>query len=499
MEIKFKKDTSFRKTLFTSESFSHPAKMDSQLLIWCVERYSKPGDTILDPMFGSGTTMLACPLGRNVVGVELESKFVRMSLNNWGKVQTIPQLGLTMGNCLILWGDSRDIRTAKLHPYRELWKRYPSLDVTSVKSVRRKNGLKLENMPNLVQLSVNGIFTSPPYMNRMDGGNPGLYERDNILVPYSGDPSAWFTQRPQNNIGNLRYGQIDGVVTSPPFAGSKEIQDPEFLKQAAEDQSRDPKGHGYSKEAREKMWDKRQSGLNESPDDVGALPYGQVDQVITSTPYGDSLSRDRSQDDKFKGDRTHHGGSLPIVKGYQGTNKNIGRLPYGDADAVFTSPPYMQAQTGGGIAQEGYCNKRGIYQEYQSDKIGGGNMDPVGKRTYMPENAGRDSRNIQLLKYTGAKSENYLQAMLLVYRQCFMVLKPTGVMVLVTKNFVKEKQVVRLDLDTIKLAETAGFTFLERHYRKLPGQSFWRNNYKKKYPEVDVSSLDFEDVLVFKK
>ena len=56
---------------------------------------------------------------------------------------------------------------------------------------------------------------------------------------------------------------------------------------------------------------------------------------------------------------------------------------------------------------------------------------------------------------------------------------------------------VRLDTDTIKLCEQAGFTYLERHYRKLPSQSFWRVIYAKKYPDVPV--LDKEDVLVFRR
>ena len=70
-------------------------------------------------------------------------------------------------------------------------------------------------------------------------------------------------------------------------------------------------------------------------------------------------------------------------------------------------------------------------------------------------------------------------------------------MVLVTKNFIRNKQVIRLDEDTIKLCEQAGFGFVERHYRELPSQSFWRIIYHKKYP--DVEKIEYEDVLVFRK
>lgn len=94
-------------------------------------------------------------------------------------------------------------------------------------------------------------------------------------------------------------------------------------------------------------------------------------------------------------------------------------------------------------------------------------------------------------------SETYLAAMLQVYQQCHAVLKSQGLMILVTKNFIRDQKEVRLDSDTIKLCEQAGFTFLERHYRKLPAQSFWRTIYQKKYPDAPV--LDKEDVLILRK
>ena len=95
------------------------------------------------------------------------------------------------------------------------------------------------------------------------------------------------------------------------------------------------------------------------------------------------------------------------------------------------------------------------------------------------------------------KGESYLSAMLEVYQGCWRVLKPRGLMVLVTKNFIRDKLEVRLDLDTIKLCEQAGFQFVERHYRQLTSQSFWRTIYRQKYPDAPV--LNKEDILVFRK
>ena len=95
------------------------------------------------------------------------------------------------------------------------------------------------------------------------------------------------------------------------------------------------------------------------------------------------------------------------------------------------------------------------------------------------------------------KSDSYLSAMLQVYQQCYKVLKPDGLMILVTKDFIRNKQRVLLSIDTLKLCERAGFVLEDWHERVLTQQSFWRVIYKKKYP--DAPTIDTEDVLVFKK
>jgi len=51
--------------------------------MWCVNRYTKPGDTILDPMSGTGTIHLAAFEGRNTIGVELVPGFVNLQEQNW--------------------------------------------------------------------------------------------------------------------------------------------------------------------------------------------------------------------------------------------------------------------------------------------------------------------------------------------------------------------------------------------------------------------------------
>lgn len=53
----------------------HPTQKPVALMEWILERYTKPGDTVLDPYFGSGSTGVACVhLGRNFIGIERDKR-----------------------------------------------------------------------------------------------------------------------------------------------------------------------------------------------------------------------------------------------------------------------------------------------------------------------------------------------------------------------------------------------------------------------------------------
>ena len=57
----------------------HPAVMPIELALRCLKITSRPGDLVLDPYAGSGTTLLAArDLNRMWIGVELNSAFVDM-------------------------------------------------------------------------------------------------------------------------------------------------------------------------------------------------------------------------------------------------------------------------------------------------------------------------------------------------------------------------------------------------------------------------------------
>ena len=314
-EWKLKRDTTFRKQLFTSDSFVHPAKMDAQLLLRIVETYTKPGDIIADVMAGSGTTMLACTIGRHVILVELEEKYCKMMEANWEKVKMMPQLGYEMGECQIIQDDAR----------------------------------QLEEL--LVDTVINCICSSPPY---------------------------------------------EGI------------------------EARDRSKEGWWDEEREK---------------------------------------------KFSG------GSAKIAKGYQ-------------ADHIITSPPY-----------ENQIHKgSGEWSKSSEGRLIGGSDSLGGKMLGVPQGEDyiKSQDNIGNLKST-----SYLEAMALVYAECWKCLRPQGLMILVVKNFIRDKKEVDLRGDTVKLCEKAGFIYIEEHHRILPSQSFWRVIYAQRFPLAP--KIDREFVLIFRK
>lgn len=54
----------------------HPTEKPIELYKWLIERYSKEGDTVLDPTFGSGNSGHACKdLKRNYIGIEMNKGF----------------------------------------------------------------------------------------------------------------------------------------------------------------------------------------------------------------------------------------------------------------------------------------------------------------------------------------------------------------------------------------------------------------------------------------
>lgn len=186
-----------RRGRYTPESNAHPAKMLPELCRQIIQRYTRPGDTILDPFGGVGTTLVeGIHLGRNVILVEYEPRFVKLAEAN---AKLAVRQGAA-GTCTIIRGDSRDLLS-------------------------------------LLTSSVDHVISSPPYGDSRLSVEPGIMERLGKALQAGKitnqqyrrfaqrkmftetPPFSRYSDRP-GNIGNRLYQPIDAILTSPPYADS---------------------------------------------------------------------------------------------------------------------------------------------------------------------------------------------------------------------------------------------------------------------------------------
>ena len=264
---------------------------------------------------------------------------------------------------------------------------------------------------------------------------------------------------------------VASAVTSPPYAGDAPKRD------SADHNERTQENAGREGKHQKLGVSLRGSGYS------GA---------VTSPPYGEAL-------------QSEHGIDLSKVKRTGGPHSQS-RLASNYSGAI-SSPPYLDSD---GRKHDGQLNGVDVRQNFAARSTTAaqiGNLrDPKGDIEKQLSVA-----SCQL----PAKQETYLSAMLTVYRELHAVLKPAGVVCLVTKNPVKAGAIRRLDADTIRLMEAAGFALIERkmamlsedlgEQRRFDGgtdkvrrerKSFFKRLFERKRPDLRV---DHEDVMFFRK
>jgi modification methylase len=131
-----------RRGRYLTDSARHPGKMIPELARRAILAYSDPGDLVVDPMCGAGTTLVeAIHLERDALGVELEPRWAALAVAN---VALARDQGAA-GKAGVIEGDAREL------PHLLARKDRPLL-AQSKPAVRR-----------LPSGSVDLILTSPPY------------------------------------------------------------------------------------------------------------------------------------------------------------------------------------------------------------------------------------------------------------------------------------------------------------------------------------------------
>jgi len=449
--------------LIVPEAFAHPAKFSHGLICRIVEHglskgYWKAGDTVADPFGGVALGGIICGYhGLNWTGIELEEKFVEL------------------GN-----------RNLDLH--RAKWKALGyDVDVQLVQGDSR-------NLAQILQ-QADAVVCSPPYIETQIVGcdciapdkrkafsKTGEWPKGGLNVGARGEADKNYGSTP-GQIGRLKAGSIDSVITSPPFLGAR-----------AGTTKSHPTKHGGPCAERVRSVGTDGDCMGDSEGQIGNLRAGSVDSILTSPPYAESVHNGNGIDQSKLTGNPAGRNTQAKAEGYGSTPGNLGNLKAGSISGIVTSPPYAGTRQDGTIKDGGgfSSNSDGPTTKWHTER--------------NPANIGN------LGDETNVNRETYWQAVAAIYEQCHQILKPGGVMVCVVKSYVKNKAIVPLPDDTLKLLGHIGFEPVERIHAMLVKESTERtffgevtktNSRKSFFRRLCESKgspkIDWEEVLFVRK
>lgn len=100
---------------YLRSSTAHPAKMLPAIARHAIGAYTRPGDTVMDPMCGIGTTLVeAIRAGRHAIGVEYEPRWTAVAAANLHHARSTRPEAASVSSTL-LTGDARDLTSLLPH------------------------------------------------------------------------------------------------------------------------------------------------------------------------------------------------------------------------------------------------------------------------------------------------------------------------------------------------------------------------------------------------
>ena len=94
---------------YVPESVAHPARMLPDIAAHAITTYTDPGDLVVDPMCGIGTTLVeAMHLGRRALGVEYEARWVKFAKAN---IALAASQGASETEARVIRADARKLTT----------------------------------------------------------------------------------------------------------------------------------------------------------------------------------------------------------------------------------------------------------------------------------------------------------------------------------------------------------------------------------------------------
>lgn len=490
--------------------------------------------SLIGDCFGGVATggIIAAYHGLRWVGVELESRFVALGNEN---IDMHRAAWATAGDPvpLLIQGDSRNFAAlvagcdaiASSPPYgestgvpslgtvnREDWQNRNGGDIVKRRGLTGEYGSTDGQIGLLKSGDVDSVISSPPYADSLSPSAGIDRERRHEIAKRLGKKIEEVTPadigeaaeqdsygKTPGQIGSLEQGQISAVASSPPFSVDQPCAS---QTQALKDYHAFTRGDGSKRDQ-----------VMVSDGNIQACPTGSLDSVITSPPYSNSLT-DRNGIDLTKLACGSHGPNTQAkAAGYGESEGQIGNLSCQHLSAIVSSPPYAESiqgdhseretaaesqakrvTTGGSLGQSqrngGYGATEGNIGNLKEGELDAVATSPpfenqlashdnfvaphdTGKRMATDYNTAYGASEGQIGKEV---KETYWKAVSLVYQQMHIALKPSGVAVLVVKNYVSKGKIVDLIGQTIILLEHLGFDVFEetrcslvkeKHYHSL--------------------------------
>lgn len=483
--------------LITPESFLHPAKMANGLTerifdYAFAKGWLKPGDTVVDPFGGIGSTaIIGASRGIRVVCCELEQRFVDLAKRNF---ELHRRTWEACGDPLpvIVQGDSRRLCEVL----------GPLLADCVVGSPPFQD--------DLAKVSKRGIG-SAEY-------GTGTMTKEVRLAWANLDHEAFggYLRERRESLG-LSKAEVDrriGTNTAYSFyegrLGSKDqwrIPMPSTYRKIKEVLQLDDRFDSVLLDTKIVEYERRAMKMGHTEADygvtdgqLGAMPTGSVDAVVGSPPFSSSQ---QSRDGDFTMESTDVNptprrlDTRTYFPAGQDSEGNLAAMKPGEvADAIVSSPPYEGSE---GTPSIGSVNK---------DDWGKDGRD-ICKRRGLTACYGETDG--QIGHTTG---DTFWSAARAIVQQCYQILKPGGICIWVVKSFVRAGAIVDFPGDWRKLCEAVGFEFVEEIHASLvkedshPGlfgdpvvkrterKGFFRRLHQKKYPHL---AIDWEVVLCVKK
>lgn len=201
--------------------------------------------------------------------------------------------------------------------------------------------------------------------------------------------------------------------------------------------------------------EENQAGYSSNPQNIGNLKDKPI-VGITSPPYvaqsgGHNVKGGHIDEGLLKRSSAGRTGD----DRYTPNKQNISQLKDNQIIGV-TSPPYDNRLKGDNPNAVG--QKVDIQKQIENMRKKGFSEEQIKNNLFMCERGGHYSENIDNIGNKNA--ESYLQAMLKVYKEASKIMP---IMVTITKNPTRAGKLRRLDLDTARLLEMAGYKIIDYH------------------------------------